>query len=61
MASFEIKFKTDNSAFNECEGSYELETARILKRIACQVESGKLHGVVTDINGNSIGTWEFRS
>ena len=56
----EINFKTSNSAFDEeCRGSLEYETIRILKEICEKVENGHDHGVIMDINGNEIGSWKL--
>ncbi len=51
-----IKFDTNNDAFSE--GNKENEIARILCKIARQIESGVTSGKVVDINGNTIGTYE---
>jgi hypothetical protein len=55
---FELKFDTDNAAFDADNGNYEI--ARILRDIANNVEEGISHNVqysVRDINGNKIGYW----
>lgn len=58
MATFKIKFKTDNDAFKD--GGAEFEVARILRTIAEHVLAGEDAGKVFDVNGNSIGTWSLR-
>lgn len=52
-----IEFKTGNSAFSD--GNMELEIARILKKIAYQIESGYDNDKIRDFNGNTIGSWEI--
>jgi hypothetical protein len=52
-----IKFNSkDNAAF--CDGNREWETARILRRIADEVENGRTEGVIHDVNGNRVGEWK---
>lgn len=55
---FELKIKTGNAAF---EGDNE-ELARILRNLADKIiylpRSG-FDGVVTDINGNRVGSYEL--
>ena len=56
----EINFKTSNAAFDEeCDGSLEYETIRILKEICEKIENGYDHGVIMDINGNKVGSWKL--
>ena len=50
-----IDFDTDNAAFEY----KEMEIARILCKIARQIESGATSGKVLDINGNTIGSFEI--
>jgi len=54
-----IEFKadcTDNAAFQDGQKEYEL--ARILRRVADEIEGGSTYGVMHDVNGNRVGTWE---
>ena len=51
-----IQFDIDNAAFDS--GNREQEIARILCKIARQIESGVTSGKVIDINGNTIGSFE---
>lgn len=51
-----VTFKTENAAF---EDNKEAEIARILCKVARQVESGSTSGKVLDINGNTIGEYEI--
>ena len=53
---FELKFKTNNAAF---EDYAEQEVSRILKEIANKIENGLTGGKVRDINGNTIGEWDL--
>lgn len=51
-----IKFSTDNAAFDEYP---ELETARILNKITTEILDHQKSGLIIDINGNIIGSWEL--
>lgn len=55
---FKIEFSTDNAAFDDAPAS---EVARILRKIARQVEQGDPlgGGPVHDANGNRVGHWEL--
>lgn len=60
MASFELKFKTDNAAF--ADGSGESEIARILRQLADKIEDGDRDDMqlsVYDMNGNLVGGCYF--
>ena len=52
-----IQFSTDNAAFDD--DNMRDAIARILRDIARKVEHGTSNGTVRDVNGNSIGTWQF--
>ena len=59
-----IKFDEEcfgNAAFlgGDFYGPKEAEIARILRKVADQVESGATYGVMNDINGNRCGEWEL--
>lgn len=65
--SFQMKFDTDNAAFTD---SYEhednvlacaTECARILRKIAEQLEQGNVGNFRTifDANGNDVGRWKL--
>ena len=62
----EIKFKTDNAAFHDCENDEfdaeceRCECARLLKEIAEALERGYTSGPVMDINGNHVGAWSLK-
>jgi len=56
---FEIKFETDNAAFEDMD--YGFEVAKLLREIADKQErwrspDGIEHPVI-DTNGNKVGTW----
>lgn len=53
---FEMKFKTDNAAFED--GNRYREIARILREAADKIEDGQETGRCRDVNGNTVGTWE---
>ena len=50
------KFETDNEAFSDYR-AYEIK--RILMKIADNIENGKEDGIITDINGNKIGSYKL--
>lgn len=58
---------TLNAAFDEEEGNAGPELARILRALADRVEGGVItsteadSGKLLDINGNSVGEWEYVS
>ena len=55
-----IKISTANEAFNEPGTGPEI--ARILKRLAKDVESGVVHNDelrLRDINGNTVGSFKY--
>ena len=60
-----IEFTTSNAAFcNPFTGEEDIderarECARILKKIAFLVDCHYSGGVITDINGNEIGSWDI--
>lgn len=60
---FTLTIETDNAAFEEAGTTSEV--ARILRRLAEELESPYLHGAasagdpVRDINGNTVGRWEL--
>ena len=53
---FKVSFKIGNDAFQNGDGREE--TARILRKIAEQVENGYDGKKIMDINGNTIGEWK---
>ena len=55
-----IEFTTGNAAFDEeCGGSLEYETIRILGEICENIEMGYTEGSIIDINGNKVGYWKL--
>lgn len=46
-----------NAAF--ADGLFEAEAARILRKVADEVEAGKDCGVMHDVNGNRVGEWSL--
>lgn len=52
-----IKVQMDNAAF---EDSPSRELARILRRLADQVEAGTKEVNLRDVNGNAVGTFKVR-
>lgn len=41
------------------DGDDGVEMARILRRVADQIEDGFRRNVMLDINGNKVGTWSM--
>ena len=54
---FMCDFETDNAAFTD--GLCRYETSRILRNLAKKIEAGANEGSIIDINGNSIGHFQF--
>ena len=54
---FRVKIETGNDAFAE---NPSIEIARLLRKIASQVEEGRLEGRVMDINGNKVGEYGLK-
>jgi hypothetical protein len=53
---FNLKFDTDNAAF---EDEPRAEISRILRAVARRVDSGADFGRVADENGNSVGSFTY--
>lgn len=56
MTNLTIKINIENSAFQESNGNYEV--ARILRRLADNIEGFTIPSTLRDINGNKVGTVE---
>ena len=52
-----ILIETDNAAFAD---GPEYEIARILRRLAEDIEAGREPGVLMDVNGNLVGTVTYK-
>ena len=50
-----IEFETSNAAFEN-----SVEIIRILYGVAEDIESGYIAGNIRDINGNKVGTYEYK-
>jgi hypothetical protein len=62
---FELTFETDNAGFhNDDDTPNVCEVARILRHVASLIESESVidvyAGTVRDINGNTVGIFEYR-
>lgn len=55
---FMLEFDMGNDAFQG--GNSSEECARYIRRVADNIERGALKGKVSDINGNSIGSWSIQ-
>lgn len=53
-----IKIKTDNDAFHPVS-VMPIESAKILRIIATNLERGMIWGVCVDSNGNKCGEWKL--
>lgn len=56
----DIQLEGDHAAF--ADGNAHRETARILREIADEIETGNntgLYQTVRDVNGNRCGAWRF--
>ena len=54
---FEVKINLKNDAF--IGGNRQEELARIMRRIAEQLEKRMHEAVVVDCNGNTVGFWRI--
>ena len=58
---FTLSFHTDNAGLlddNELPDPHAL--ADIVQDVATAVRAGEDHGIVRDVNGNTIGDWDHR-
>ena len=61
MATFQLQIHTDNAAFQD--GNVDCEIARILREVACRIESGDSYSTfrnLHDIDGNIVGTFALK-
>lgn len=61
MDRFVMEFSTDNAAFGDTADEEVARIAEILRFVADRIESTQKDGMLWDINGNTIGTYERRS
>ena len=54
---FTVEFKTSGVAFDDYP---QEEVVRILDIISNKVRDGYMDGNIVDINGNSIGKWNWK-
>ena len=54
---FTIEFRTSNAAFDD---GPEYEITKILDDISSKVRDGHMYGNIVDLNGNSIGKWNWK-
>ena len=52
---FTIKINTGNEAFDQPS----IEIARILRKLAKDVDLGIFEGKIFDINGNTVGSFKY--
>lgn len=53
-----IKINTDNDAFQGGNGRAEI--ARIFRNIADKIEAGESPRTILDVNGNTVGSINYR-
>jgi hypothetical protein len=53
---FTLTIKTDNEAFSADPAA---EITRIMRDVARWVRDGSIGGTMRDINGNTVGKWEY--
>lgn len=58
---FKLEFDCDNAAFGygQDDSATFHETERILRKLLIELDNGNVSGRIADINGNTIGTWQF--
>lgn len=54
---FVVRLRLDNAAFAEPDEPGEV--ARILRRAADDVANGRQGDSLRDLNGNTVGAWQF--
>ncbi len=57
--SFNISFDSSNAAFGDNREEALDEVTRIVKEVMTKIQNGREDGVVKDLNGNTIGDWNF--
>lgn len=60
MSVFTLEIKTDSAAFQDDDGWGFYEVARLLREVADRVEGGWSTGGVLDLNGNTVGAFDWR-
>ena len=63
MAHFQLHVDTDNAAFGETLSDVAAELARILRRLASEIDADGLPGTddverIRDRNGNTVGHYQ---
>lgn len=56
MTTLTLTLECDNAALQEPD-----EIADVLRTAADQVAAGNREGYLRDLNGNTVGHWEFKS
>lgn len=55
---FKLEIETGKAAFDDYPQG---EVARLLKGVAHDLLENYHHGILRDINGNTVGSWELTS
>lgn len=56
---FTLKINTDNAAFGDDSSESSSEVSRILGVVSRKVEGGATSGLVLDLNGNTVGSFNI--
>lgn len=59
MIKFRCTIDSNDTALAGEDG-YSPELARLLRKVADKVQAHQTGGKITDINGNTVGTWKVR-
>jgi hypothetical protein len=55
MDSFSLRIDLGNDAMQENE-----DVADALAGVATDVGAGQMEGIIRDVNGNTVGRWQFQ-
>ena len=57
MTTFRLKIDSENAALVGPTATMEIE--RILNKVRGQVATGHESGIIMDVNGNRVGSWDL--
>jgi hypothetical protein len=52
-----VDFSMDNAAFTDDGSDGSIEAARLLRKVAEELDCFRLSGDCYDLNGNTVGAW----
>jgi hypothetical protein len=58
-ADFTLSIRIEGSELVDDPTSRAQGIARMLREVAAKVEADQESGIIKDINGNTVGSWEF--